>query len=160
MSEFKREHRYYVFKLKNLLEDQKQRLYAIQMELGPWNDVPECVVVESDWPNYQDTWADIQAVSEGRYISRAELQSERDALIGKADALANAILTALRGSKIDDHGNRGDDGLLPFGFTITAINALREVEQLAMAVVADESAKAKSEIELSFLADELRAEKD
>lgn len=80
MSDFQKEHRYYVFKLKNLLEDQKQRLYALQMELGPWNDVPECVVVEADWPNYQDTWSDIQAVSEGRFTSRAELQAERDAL--------------------------------------------------------------------------------
>lgn len=80
MSDFKRELRYSVFKLKNLTEEQNQRVYDLHMELGPWNDVCECVVVESDWPNYQDTWADIQAVSEGRYISRAELQAERDQL--------------------------------------------------------------------------------
>jgi hypothetical protein len=87
MSEFQREHRYYVFKTKNLTEDQKQRLYDLQMELGPWNDVPECVVVESDWPNYQDTWSDIQAVSEGRFAPRAELQAERDALAAQVEVL-------------------------------------------------------------------------
>jgi len=80
MSKFEREHRYSVFKLKNLTQDQKQRLYAMQMELGPWNDVPECVVVESDWPNYQDTWADIQAVVEGRFVPRSALQAECDRL--------------------------------------------------------------------------------
>ncbi len=95
---------------------------------------------------------------QGDYIK--QLEAERNVLISNADTLAGAILTALRGTMIDEHGNRGDDGLLPFGFTITAINALRSAESLAMNVVSNKSAKAKSEIELSFLANELRAEKD
>lgn len=95
---------------------------------------------------------------QGDYIK--QLEAERNALISNVDMLAGTILTALRGTIIDEHGNRGDDGLLPFGFTITAINALRSAESLAMNVVSNKSAKAKSEIELSFLANELRAEKD
>lgn len=69
MSQFQRETRYAVFKLKNLTEEQKQRLYEFSMELGPYNSVKECVVVESDWPNYEDTWAAIQAVHNGCYLS-------------------------------------------------------------------------------------------
>jgi len=73
MSQFQRENRYAVFKLKHLTEEQKQRLYDLTMELGPYNSVGECVVVEADWPNYEDTWAAIKAVSEGCYVPTAQL---------------------------------------------------------------------------------------
>jgi hypothetical protein len=73
MSQFQRETRYAVFKLKNLTEEQKQRLYDFSMELGPYNSVKECVVVESDWPNYEDTWAAIQAVHNGCYVPAAQM---------------------------------------------------------------------------------------
>lgn len=73
MSQFQRETRYAVFKLKYLTEEQKQRLYDFSMELGPYNSVKECVVVESDWPNYEDTWAAIQAVHNGCYVPAAQL---------------------------------------------------------------------------------------
>ncbi len=74
MSEFKKEQRYFVFKLKNLTQEQKQHLCDFEVEIGSHNSVGECVVVEADWPNYQDTWADIQAVSEGRFVSRSQLE--------------------------------------------------------------------------------------
>ncbi len=92
--QFEREHRYFVFKVKNLTQDQQQRLYDFEMELGPRNSVGECVVVESDWPNYQDTWADIQAVSEGRFVSRTQLQAERDALAAQVESMRAAMLNA------------------------------------------------------------------
>lgn len=74
--QFQREHRYFVFKVKNLTQEQQQRLYDFEMELGPYNSVGECVVVEADWPNYQDTWDAIQAITEKRYISRGHLQTD------------------------------------------------------------------------------------
>jgi hypothetical protein len=75
MSQFQRETRYAVFKLKYLTEEQKQRLYDFSMELGPYNSVKECVVVESDWPNYEDTWAAIQAVHSGCYVPSSQMRS-------------------------------------------------------------------------------------
>jgi hypothetical protein len=79
MSEFKKETRYVVLKLSKLTDHQKTALGAslseIQLSDGA---MPDCVVVESDWPNYQDTWAAIEAVSEGNYTSPSELTAQRD----------------------------------------------------------------------------------
>ena len=78
-SEFKKEVRYVVLKLSKMTDEQKTALGAALSEINLMDDaMPDCVVVESDWPNYQDTWSDIQAVCECRFISRAELQAERD----------------------------------------------------------------------------------
>lgn len=46
-------------------------------------------------------------------------------------ALANAVLTALRGSLLDEFGNRDDDGLMPYGNLNFAIRTLVAVEPLA-----------------------------
>lgn len=58
--EFRREIRYAVFKLKNLSEEQRQRLYDLGVELGPQNSMKPCVVVEQDWPEYEPTWKAIE----------------------------------------------------------------------------------------------------
>jgi len=65
MSDFKREERYVVIKLKTLSEEDKSDL----RNLLATNDIEtiECVVVEHDWPNYEATWKAIQQVSEGTY---------------------------------------------------------------------------------------------
>jgi hypothetical protein len=81
MSEFKKENRYVVLKLSKLTDHQKTALGACLAEIDiEASAMPECVVVESGWPNYRDTWTDVQAVTEGRFIPRAELKAERDAL--------------------------------------------------------------------------------
>lgn len=112
--QFKREHRYFVFKVKNLTQEQQQRLFDFEMELGPRNSVGECVVVESDWPNYLETWDSIRDVSCGTFKPREVLVAERNALakevdeandrIGELteerDALAARIQTAERVEKI------------------------------------------------------------
>lgn len=69
-SEFKREERYMVFKVSDVAEHltttealHLARLYEIQRvgrkEAGKAE--LECVVVESDWPEYESTWRAIEA---------------------------------------------------------------------------------------------------
>lgn len=71
MSDFKREERYIVIKLtdlkdaplsnmeRNVLDDVCRHVNEYRQEAGkaPF----ECVVVESDWPEYEPTWAAIEA---------------------------------------------------------------------------------------------------
>ena len=63
MSEFNKEFRYWVFKRKHLTADQDHELNALSLRYS----LPslECVIVESDWPNYQQTWRDIESISNG-----------------------------------------------------------------------------------------------
>jgi hypothetical protein len=69
MSDFKREERYLVFKRKDLCHMSEKQLKEWMWE---WDiETVDCVVVESDWPNYEHTWETIQAVAEGSY-SRSE----------------------------------------------------------------------------------------
>ncbi len=48
------------------------------------------------------------------------------ALKAERDALLEAIETALNGTKLDEFGNRDDDGLYPWGSTVTATRVLKE----------------------------------
>jgi len=50
MSEFKREERYIVLKLKHLTEEEIENLYSFN------HAQVECVVVESDWSCYDQVW--------------------------------------------------------------------------------------------------------
>lgn len=116
--QFKREHRYFVFKVKNLTQEQQQRLFDFEMELGPRNSVGECVVVESDWPNYQETWDSIRDVSCGTFKPREVLVAERNALAKEVDEANDRIgeLTEERGAMaaqlVDAFGDGYYDGFL------------------------------------------------
>lgn len=82
MPDFKREHRYIVFKISDLIQIDKQfgklgSLLAEVTRLGDKvayfrerNGKPplECVVVESDWPEYEPTWQAIRMRMEGESI--------------------------------------------------------------------------------------------
>lgn len=80
MSDFKREERYIVIKRKHLDEIAEHHIRYWLAE----NNIPtvECVVVESDWPNYDATWEAVQQVAEGTYDSDeiTRLQSEVERL--------------------------------------------------------------------------------
>jgi hypothetical protein len=81
MSEFQKETRYIVLKLSKLTDHQKTALGAVLAEINlEESAMPECVVVEHDWPNFDETWAAIQAISEGGFVSGKELVLERDRL--------------------------------------------------------------------------------
>ncbi|EMU9331752.1 hypothetical protein AAA806_002016 [Vibrio cholerae] len=80
-SEFVREDRYLVLKRSDietgLSEGQKDILLAIADIVGferrRLGKTPlECVVVESDWPNYEETWSQIKSVVYGEFKSFAD----------------------------------------------------------------------------------------
>lgn len=91
-SEFKREERYVVIKIKDLefnspSGDKNKR----SKELGEWISrnslrTRECVVVESDWPEYQLVWAMIEHRMAGKPVPDFNLWRRADAL--------QALLTA------------------------------------------------------------------
>ena len=69
-NEFNREERYIVFKLADVENDffpseisQLLRLHETQQNMRKQSGKPplECVVVESDWPEYEPTWRAIEA---------------------------------------------------------------------------------------------------
>lgn len=79
MSDFEREHdRYIVIKTKDLGEYDYNTLQDWLEE----NEIRarECVVVESDWPIYEETWENVQRMAEGRQ----SIRQERDAVASTA----------------------------------------------------------------------------
>jgi hypothetical protein len=56
MPKFEREERYIVLKRSQLTDHQIHEIESMHLP------TVESVVVESDWPNYEKTWADIEAV--------------------------------------------------------------------------------------------------
>jgi hypothetical protein len=69
--EFKREERYIITKSKYLTDNQRKQLIEL---IDSFNHPPlECVVVESHWPNYEDTWKAIEHFSRGEYQSPCDL---------------------------------------------------------------------------------------
>lgn len=84
MSEFKREERFIVIKRKHLSAESRTH-DSLEQELRVWLDrhlVPtsECVVVESDWPEYEAVWAMLAARVEGRPTPYQVLEQQIAAL--------------------------------------------------------------------------------
>lgn len=77
MSEFQREHRYWVIKRKHLTQKQDEacRQFCGRLRYEGVPDV-EAAVVESDWPIYEETWENVKRCAEGR----PSIGDERDAL--------------------------------------------------------------------------------
>lgn len=78
MSEFTRELRYLVAKVKDvnaaLSEEEKQQLHQLLSKVDAHRvkagkATLECVVVESDWPNYQATWDSVKQVFDQARLS-------------------------------------------------------------------------------------------
>ncbi|MWK59391.1 hypothetical protein GO594_25670 [Pseudomonas otitidis] len=74
---FQRENRYIVIKRKDLDLPQEESL----LHLISGNHIPtrECLVIESDWPEYEPAWRMIQARVEGATLSPAHVEDEREA---------------------------------------------------------------------------------
>ena len=75
MSEFKREERYIVLKLKRLPNDEAEYL----RDCHPKSMV-ECVVVEHDWPEYHLVWAMIEHRMAGKPVPDFNLWRRADDL--------------------------------------------------------------------------------
>lgn len=79
MTDFKREERYIVIKLKDLDDDQLDELRGNLIGIR----ARECVVVEPHHPHYEETWENVQRWAEGR----PSIGEERDALAAHVERL-------------------------------------------------------------------------
>lgn len=103
VSEFKREKRYHVLKLSDVAQlpaKHKQRLQQIEQAVFAIRKGKplECVVVESDWPIYEATWQQVQAVAQNGPIIR-----DPSVLIS---AVCNAVEPSLSDSSLEDVARR------------------------------------------------------
>lgn len=89
MSEFIRETRYGVTKIKRLLPKQRDAFFQEFSELCTKHGTTSvsCVVVEKGWPIYEEVWGMVQRLAEGRPQKIEQLQQENKALQAKNDAL-------------------------------------------------------------------------
>lgn len=72
--QFKQEERFIVIKRKHLSNEQERKLREGMRSLCI--GTVECVVVESDWPEYETVWRMIEARCAGRPLSLAALKGE------------------------------------------------------------------------------------
>ncbi len=92
MSEFKREERYVVLKLKQMTEADECSLreFIHYRELT----TVDCVVIESKWDNHAEVWESVQRLSEDRESLSDELERvkrERDALAAREASAKNLM---------------------------------------------------------------------
>lgn len=91
---FEREERYIVLKLKRLPKDEVEYLRDCHPKA-----IVECVVVESDWPEYQLVWAMIEHRMAGKPVPDFSLWRRADALqalLTAADERADVLEGLLR----------------------------------------------------------------
>lgn len=102
---FEREERYIVLKLKRLPKDEVEYLRDCHPKA-----MVECVVVESDWPEYQLVWAMIEHRMAGKPVPDFNLWRRADALqalLTAADERAD-VLTHLLREGLEEYKD-GDD---------------------------------------------------
>jgi hypothetical protein len=104
---FKREQRYIVLKVKDtkdLTAGAKERLKKliseiedIQLTIRPTRPL-ECVVVESDWPEYETVWAMIQARMENKQAPRPPIPWDETirSILGRPNFTLHTIANHLR----------------------------------------------------------------
>jgi hypothetical protein len=90
---FKREDRYFVFKRSDLLPHQAKGLDDLRATANKIRGIRgkpplECVVVESDWPEYETVWDMIQGRVEGEQAEciHREMVEYNNKLAAQADA--------------------------------------------------------------------------
>lgn len=88
MSEFKKEERYVVLKLKHMTDQERNVLnYDVLGRLRFSQYQTECVVVESGWSIYEQTWDAVQRLTEGRTQRIEELEQR----LAEAQNTVNAL---------------------------------------------------------------------
>ncbi|WMC11739.1 hypothetical protein PU634_05070 [Oceanimonas pelagia] len=99
MSTFHREFRYWVAKVSDanaaLTEQERGQLAALMQKVAAHREVAgktplECVVVESDWPIHDSTWAAVERLSHGltvECLDKLRLEHSMAALNTLADSI-------------------------------------------------------------------------
>lgn len=119
MSEFKREDRYIVLKLKRLPKDEAEYLRDCHPKA-----MVECVVVEHDWPEYHLVWAMIEHRMAGKPVPDFNLWRRADALqalLNAADERADVLEGLLLQTNELLYAIQGDPGAVPS----SSIDAMR-----------------------------------
>ena len=119
MSEFKREDRYIVLKLKRLPKDEAEYLRDCHPKA-----MVECVVVEHDWPEYHLVWAMIEHRMAGKPVPDFNLWRRADALqalLNAADERADVLESLLLQTNELLYAIQGDPGAVPS----SSIDAMR-----------------------------------
>jgi len=99
MSEFKREGRYVILKLKHMSGTEKSCLALLLHDYEEY--CVDAVVVEADWPIYEGAWDAVQRLSEGKPQLIDEQQKQIDELNARISAVTLAA-NNLRNA-IDNH---------------------------------------------------------
>ncbi len=81
MSQFQREERYIVVKLKRIDSDTQDDLreFLVSYQIP----TEQCVVVEHDWPIHEETWENVERLAKGH----KSIREERDQLLGLTELL-------------------------------------------------------------------------
>jgi len=106
MSDFQREARYYVIKIKDLSEDQDIALCDLLS--GARIPCTDCVVVESDWPNYEHTWNTVEkVVASGSFVDPYKQLEQAQARVAELRNLCERLQHCAQGFYVDqgDYGH-------------------------------------------------------
>lgn len=79
MNEFKRELRYAVVKVKHLDKKQREDVFLDMANMCISHQIPfvqNCIVIENNWPIYEEVWDMVQRLAEGREQKIVELQTK------------------------------------------------------------------------------------
>lgn len=89
MKDFKRENRFIVIKRKHLSAVQEKEIsFYLFAESIP---ITESVVVESDWPIYEETWENVQRIAEGRPSIKQALAQGGTGKLGHPETVESII---------------------------------------------------------------------
>lgn len=92
MNKFQRENRYLVFKIKDIeAADSKMPIKEILTSISLELPDRQYVVVESDWPEYEQVWNMLEARMTGRSTELEKLKSE----VSHLDNIISGLLSAL-----------------------------------------------------------------
>ena len=74
-NEFKKEDRYIVIKRKVLTQEAESNLRDLLLTFK----IPtvDCVVIEHDWPNYDQAWSSIETIANGEYCDPYEENADK-----------------------------------------------------------------------------------
>jgi len=84
MTEFQREERFIVVKRKHIADPEMEKRFRLYIKNYLGVETVECVVVESDWPEYETVWKMIEA-----RVSGNPAMTDTQALIERLRAIAN-----------------------------------------------------------------------
>lgn len=113
--EFKRENRYFVFKRKGMpldAEDYMTKHLINTMGYIQYMPRPECLVIESDWPIYEEAWDMVKRLSQGDKQKSENLAGVINAIEAEVDSVWRFIEKQPPHAPEDDYLHGKHDALV------------------------------------------------